>query len=139
MAKITVSDRTVTITSSLKLKDLEKVCQYAPEATTLYGGKDGDVPKFKVAVGGEALGSAGVSFCRADYNGYAVISTELPPCENTPEAIKTAVAEMYGFFLGNLGEVEENIAKAVETVNARHEEAKASVTLMGEAAGTPQE
>lgn len=129
MAKLTRSGDAFTITSALKLEDIQKVAKYNSKGLALFGGEDGKDMIFAIAPckGAGSICKAGIEFGRANEGGYAYVTTVLP---EPKEDFKGFVADNYGVAVKHLIELEASIPDAIKTIDA---DRKAVMDLIHEA------
>lgn len=130
MAKLTRSGDAFTITSALKLEDIQKVAKYNDKALALFGGEEGKDMIFKIGTcckGSGSVSKFGIEFARATEEGYAYVTTVLPVPQTD---FKGYVADNYGAAVKHLIELEASIPDAIKTIDA---DRKAVMDLIHEA------
>ena len=123
--KINVLGNAAVFTSTMKLEELQLLKKFRPEALTLYGGKDGDVPLFTISTeGGAGINEVGATFKDAsrDGQGLATITMELT-VGGDGEAVKAYIADKFGSALMHIEELEGKLPDVVREIAAQ----KASV------------
>lgn len=113
-----VNGTTLTITSSAKVAEIEKLAKSDPDALQLFEEKDNKkIPTFLVSakVGGiPQVGPFGIVFNGKTYEGgYATVTVGLPDFD-TAEAAKEYVADKYGAALKNLCQWEPQVPGKLE-------------------------
>lgn len=121
MAKLNVLGEAVVITSALKLKEIELVKKFRPDALTLKGGEDGKEPIFKIDVGKNAdVNKYGAVFTGAtrDEDGFATLTMGLKcECEN----LKEELADKFGGALINIEALEALLPEVIQEIEVERE------------------
>ena len=121
MAKVVIAGDAVVITSAMKLKDLQTIAKYRPEALTLKGGEDGKEPIFAISVDTRDSGSInkyGATFGSVTHDAekLATITLHLDLCEEVDA--KTAVAEAVGSAIIQLNTLEGTLPEVLASIEA---------------------
>lgn len=127
-AKISVKAGVAFVESSMKLCDIEKLQKYSPKSLSLMS-DDGKSEVFKVGAtkGSGSVASCGVSFgVNTTKDGNAVVTMMVP--EGTPDA-KKWVMDKVGSAILDLGKVEEQATKALETVAKKLSDIESTITV----------
>jgi hypothetical protein len=131
MSFISIAGDVFVVTSSLKLEDLIRLKKYKPEALELRN-DNGDLI-YGVSTGGNGIDKNGASFTSAtrDDKKLACITLPLPAEIKDEDEAKVYVAEYVALSLPKLKKVEENAAKALESVKENMEQIMESITVVG--------
>ena len=104
------------LTSQMKLEDIKKVQKIRPKALSLYTTDDeGNIEEiFRVAAGKSAsISQYGITFNKANKNGFATITTLFP--EHVKDK-KAWICENYVKLFAMLKEVEKNVKHELELI-----------------------
>ncbi len=131
MANVLVAGHSAIITSSLSVEEIKKVQKYQPDALTLKD-EEGE-PIFKIGFAAHGTGDVskfGVEFDAAPgVNGKAVVTMAFCPGDGNEDEVKTALAEIIGAAMVNLSKIEAAVPGILESVNAKIEAVKATITI----------
>jgi hypothetical protein len=119
MAKTRILGTSVTITSTIKVKDLKTLAKFKPAALALTEVVDGvKEEKFSVALGtSPSVTKYGIVFDSANADGYAEVTLQIP-ASIAADKRKEYVADTYGYALLNLNQLESQIAKVMAETEA---------------------
>ena len=130
MAKVQVVGNAVVITSGVKMKDIESLAKYNPDALILKGGDDGKEPVFAIAAGN----AGGINCVGVTFNGKTRDEQELATLtmtiNYTGDNVKEFVADKLGGALIKLNELEAQLPAAIEALNAQHAEVLANIDVI---------
>lgn len=122
MAKTRILGTSVTITSTIKVKDLKTLAKFKPAALKLTE-TVGSVKeeKFSVALDTNPITPSvtkyGIVFNSENADGYAEVTLQIP-ASIAADKRKEYVAETYGYALLSLNELESQIAKVLAETEA---------------------
>lgn len=129
--KLTITADAYALTSDIKVKDIELLKKYNPDALQIKD-EEGNT-KFAVSYseGKPSVAAFGVTFGgkTRDENGYATITGTIPSDLKTTEAAKDFVAEKFGGVVAYLREIERTITSAADKVMTTRKELADSITV----------
>ena len=131
MAKITIAEKAVVITSALTLADLKKVKKYHPEALVLTEGENKE-PVFSIGIaetGNGSIGTYGASFAPSTVNadGKAAITMTV----NGEADVEKYVIDKYAAAIINLNKLEEKIPAVLNGIASDEAAVKSAITVVG--------
>lgn len=130
MAKVQVVGNAVVITSGIKMKDIESLAKYNPDALILKGGEDGKEPVFAVAAGNAGgINCVGVTF-NGETRDEQKLATLTMTINYTGDNVKEFIADKLGGALIKLNELEAQLPAAIEALNAQHAEVLANIDVI---------
>lgn len=127
-AKISVKAGVAFVESAMKLSDVKKLSKYAPKSLSLMS-NDGKSEVFKVGIAGGTgnVNAYGVSFgSGVTKEGNAVVTMTIP--EGVEDA-KKWVMDKVGSAILDLGKVEKQAEKAMESVDAELTAIESTITV----------
>lgn len=121
MAKIKKVGQALVLTSAITAKEFDKIIKFKPEALELRTEK-GEVT-FKVMLGEGEVSKYGVGFDYVDKEGYLQLTIM------TYVDSKEDILDCYAAILANLKKVEDQVAAALDEVNALFASVEGSIEV----------
>lgn len=129
--KLTITADAYSLTSTIKVADIEFLKKYKPAALQIVD-EEGNA-KFGISYseGCSSVAAFGVTFSGAtrDENGYATVTGILPSGLGTTAEAKEFVAEKFGGIVAYLKQLEESIPNVVAQIKAERNQLIDSITV----------
>ena len=113
--KLVTGYNTVTIVSSITMKELQKAERFCPEALTLVKDK---IPVFKVTAGWESsIDTLGIVFAEVTNSGECFATMGMNTMPQEPEKLKEIIRNEFGLTMVKLREVEDQVHNALDELS----------------------
>lgn len=124
MAKIRILGEAIVVTSSLKLEDIKTVKKYSPNDLVILKDKE---PVFALGTNSEGISDMGISFCKADKDGFATMTI----VKRDQPDLKKFFLDEFGGAIAHLNALEEKLPASIEAINDARDAVEAQI--VGEA------